>query len=68
MSGHRHATDRHDATAIVQCSADADHLSYSAEVSGTDFDPDELVVIEECGVCGADVDSIVSWEQTEVFS
>lgn len=67
MSGHRHTTDRTDATAIVQCPTDADHLSYTVEMSDTDLTPEELVFIEECSVCGAEVNSVVSWEQTEVL-
>jgi len=72
--GHRHATDRTDATIIAECPNISEdryaHLSVevSCERSDADSVVDELLtIVPECGECGAELD-ILGWrEPTEVL-
>lgn len=77
----RLATDRWDWTIIAECpnngehiegktdSEDAEHISIQASAEGSKLRALEAVPLtgEECGICGAELDVLVSEEQTEVL-
>lgn len=72
MDDHRHRTDWEKLHAVVQCpniEESEQHLRYTIEMTQKDgeYEPDDLVFIDTCGKCGAELDAMVTSEPVEVL-
>ncbi|WP_282348275.1 hypothetical protein [Haloferax volcanii] len=64
---YRHSTDCVDATMIVECPTDPDHITFEIEVFCSESKPSELFGLEKCPDCGSDLSTIESVTPTEVL-
>lgn len=76
----QHATDRWDWTLIAECPNNGDHiegktdpddpehLTLEASAECSKFKAREAVPIEECGICGADLDFVIEQQPTEILT
>ena len=67
MTGHRHATDRKDWTIVAECSDDPEHLAIEASATNTEIRAQDVLPIDTCPGCGADLAIIIDERPTEVL-
>ena len=66
VTGHRHATDRYDVTAVMQCPNEC--FGIELEATNSEEDADGLLNrFEECPNCGGYVDYLADERPTEVL-
>ncbi|QRY21770.1 hypothetical protein JT689_01525 (plasmid) [Halobacterium sp. GSL-19] len=65
--GHRHNTDGLDGHLVVECPDDEAHLSADVETTNYSQTPSELVWLDECPACGAELAYIEETQPTEVL-
>jgi len=64
----RHATDRKDWKVLAECpDGGEDHLQLEATATNSEFAAREAIPIEECPLCGAELDVLVEEKPTEVL-
>lgn len=66
MTGHRHATNRYDVTAVMECP----NGCFEIELDATNSEEDAeglLNRFDTCPNCGADVDYVADERPTEVL-